>query len=256
MDIQKAGIWKRISAWLFDKILLAIAAVGVAALLSLAFDYDGHLNRYHEIRGQVEETYGISFEITEEEYKSYDAEKKARYDAAYEALNQNTEAVKEYSLLVNFALLIVTFSLLAGYLILEFTVPLFLKHGRTFGKKIFGLAVMKQNLVKVSGPVLFVRTVLGKYAVETMIPVYIVLMTLFGRGNILLVILLFLVPLVNLIMVIATKNNCFLHDLLAMTVVCDYQSQRIFDTPEEVTAFITAEHEAMVAKSREENVFQ
>ena len=65
VDIQKAGIWIRISAWLFDKILLAIAAVGVAALLSLAFDYDGHLNRYHEIRGQVEETYCITLDITE-----------------------------------------------------------------------------------------------------------------------------------------------------------------------------------------------
>ena len=255
-DIQKGGIWKRASAWLFDKILLFILVVGIAALVSLIVDYDGNYNAYMEIRSSVEEEYGISFEITEEEFNGYDAEKQARYNAAYEALNANKEAVRLYSLITNLALLIVTFSFLAAYLILEFTIPLLLKNGMTLGKKIFGLGVMKQNGVKISGPVLFVRTILGKYAVEVMIPVFILIMTFFGRGNIFLIILLALIPIVNLILVIATRNNCFLHDLLAVTVVVDYGSQKIFDTEEEMMAYITEQHETEVSLEYEENIFK
>ena len=33
-DLQKASMWKRVSAWLFDTILLSIVAVGFAFLLS------------------------------------------------------------------------------------------------------------------------------------------------------------------------------------------------------------------------------
>ena len=39
-DVQKAGIGKRISAYIFDLILLVIAATGVAFLLSVLFQYD------------------------------------------------------------------------------------------------------------------------------------------------------------------------------------------------------------------------
>ena len=255
-DIQKGGIWKRASAWLFDKILLFILVVGIAALVSLIVDYDGNYNAYMEIRSSVEEEYGISFEITEEEFNGYDAEKQARYNAAYEALNANKEAVRLYTLITNLALLIVTFSFLLAYLILEFLVPLFMKNGMTLGKKIFGLAVMKQNGVKASGPVMFVRSILGKYAVEIMIPVFIIIMMLFGRGNIFLLILLVLIPLVNIILVIATRNNSFLHDLLAVTVVVDYGSQKIFDTEDDMMAYITEQHEAEVSSEYEENIFK
>ena len=41
-DLQKAGMWKRISAFLFDNILLLVAIVGIAALLSTMLGYDKH----------------------------------------------------------------------------------------------------------------------------------------------------------------------------------------------------------------------
>ena len=34
-DIQKADLWKRIAAWMFDGILTGILAVGIACLLSV-----------------------------------------------------------------------------------------------------------------------------------------------------------------------------------------------------------------------------
>lgn len=255
VEIQKGSFWKRISAFLFDKILLFILAIGTATLLSLIFQYDARLNSYREIRTSIEEEYGITFGITEEEYNSYDEAMKALYDQAYEALNANKEAVRLYSLITNLALLMVTFAFLIAYLILEFMVPLLLKNGMTLGKKIFGLAVMKQNSVRISGPVLFVRSILGKYAVELMIPTFVIIKTLLGQGNILLFILLILVPVVNLIMVIATQNNCFLHDLLSVTVVVDYSSQRIFDTEQEMIDYVTKQHEEQEEAEREEHAF-
>ena len=39
-EIQKAGIWKRIAAWLFDMILVSVLEVGCGVLLSLMLGYD------------------------------------------------------------------------------------------------------------------------------------------------------------------------------------------------------------------------
>ena len=41
-DLQKATMWKRISAWLFDTILLAIVAVLCAWLVSVISGFDGY----------------------------------------------------------------------------------------------------------------------------------------------------------------------------------------------------------------------
>ena len=138
-DVKKGSSWKRISAFLFDLILFAILALLFATLLSRIMGYDEKLSAYQERKGAVEEKYGISFDISESEYLAYNDAKKAVYDEAYRALNADQEAVRLYLLLNNLAVLIVSFSLLLAFLLLEFTVPLLFKHGRTLGKKIFSL---------------------------------------------------------------------------------------------------------------------
>ncbi|MBR4767625.1 MAG: RDD family protein [Lachnospiraceae bacterium] len=255
LELQKGSIWKRISAYLFDVIVISIVAMLFATLLSWVLRYDKTLDEYNAVRGEVEAEYGVSFDIRESEYNTYDEEKKARYDAAYEALNQNQEAVRLYALLINFEFIIITASIILAFLVMEFVLPLILKEGRTLGKKIFGLAVIRPNLVRISGPVLFIRTILGKCVVETLIPVFVILLTAFGKGNIFLVILLFLIPIVNLVLFFATRNHTVLHDLLSVTVVCDYQSQRIFDTEDDLIRFKEEQHAAQVDHSREEHVF-
>ena len=44
ITLQKANLGKRIIAAIFDGILVSILAVGVAALLSLAFGYNGYID--------------------------------------------------------------------------------------------------------------------------------------------------------------------------------------------------------------------
>lgn len=251
-DIQRASIWKRFAAWLLDVILLSILAAGVAFLLSLAFGYDAKLEAYQSIISEAGEKHGVDLSLSEQEIEALPEDVKARYAAAYDDLNSNDEALRLLTLTVNLSLVITTAGILASYLILEFFLPLFVfKNGRTIGKKVFSLALVRNNGVRINGPVLFIRTVLGKYAVETMIAAYIVIMFLFGRADLIMIILFFLVPVINLILLFATRNHTPIHDLLAGTVLVDFESQMIFDTEEDLIEYKKKVHGESVENLRE-----
>ena len=254
-DVKRGSSWKRISAFLFDLIIFSIAALLFATLFSYLLHYDDRLSEYQARQSAVEERYGITFDISESEYMAYTEEQKAVYDQAFEALNADQEAVRLYVLLNNLAVLIVSFALLAGFLILEFLIPLSLREGRSLGKRIFGLCVVRQSGVRISGPVLFIRTILGKYAIETLIPAYILIMFFFGKANIFLVILFALIILSNIILFLFSRYHLALHDLIAVTVVADYETQQIFESEEAKADFIAKEEEERIRMSREENVF-
>ena len=116
------------------------------------------------------------------------------------------------------------------------------------GKRIFGLCVIRTDCVKMSPVQLFVRTLLGKFAVETMIPIYLIMMIFWGivglGGTLVLVLLL----LVEIILLIATRRNAAIHDLLAGTVVADYTSQMIFDSSEALLAYQKRIHAEQAAR--------
>ena len=100
------------------------------------------------------------------------------------------------------------------------------------GKKIFGIALMRTDGVKVTPFMMCVRTILGKYTVETMIPILIVIMLLFqlvGVGGTLVIALILLAQIIALF---ATSTNSAIHDLFACTVAVDMASQRMFESPE------------------------
>ena len=235
-DLQKASILKRISAWLLDAILLAVLAVGFASGLSALVDYDGHMEKLEAYITGYEQEFGIDPEMTEEKFNAMTEEEQKAYEAACaaadEAVLADTEAMRTYSILANLSMVVITLSILLGIVLLEFVVPMLLKNGQTVGKKIFGIAVMRTSGVRVNGVCIFIRAVLGKYAVETMIPVFMVLMLLFGMiGSTAFVVMLVLL-LIQLLLVIITKTNSLIHDKLADTVTVDMASQMIFDTEE------------------------
>ena len=227
-DIQKAGLWKRIAAGILDGILLAVLAVGVAFLLGEFLGYDGYNTTLNESYTYYEEQYGIRFQITGEEYEALPPQEQEAYDAAYDALIRDETAMKAYNMVLNLSLLITTGGLLVACLLLEFVLPLLLGNGQTAGKKVFGLGVVRVDGVRTTPLQMFVRTVLGKFTVEIMIPVYVLLMIFFnvtGLGGTLLLLAL----LVAQILIMAlNRNNSLIHDLLAGTVVVDVASQMIF----------------------------
>lgn len=236
-DLQKADLWKRISAGIFDGMLAAMLAVGVAFLLSLAFGYDSQNETLNAAYEKYETQYGVTFNISAEQYDAMTEEEKANYQAAYDALVSDEEAMHTYNVVVNLMLLMTSLGILAGIVLMEFVVPLFFGNGQTLGKKIFGICLMRTDGVKLNTMQLFVRTVLGKFAIETMIPVYILLMLFMGAANIFNLLLLAAIALAQAVIVVVTRNNSLIHDLLAGTVVVDYASQRIFTSTQDLIEY-------------------
>lgn len=243
-DLQKAGIWKRLSAWLFDALLVGMLAVGFGVLLSSLLGYNGYNDALNQTYDRYEAEYGVTFEITQSDYQAMSEPQRRNYDDAYRALVADRDAIYLYNMVLQLTLVITTLGILSAFLVWEFLVPLLLGNGQTLGKKIFGLCLMRTDGVKVNNLQLFARAVLGKFTVETMIPVYILLLIFWGSiglGGTLILLGLLAAQVISLAV---THTNSALHDLLAGTVVVDI-SQTIFPTPE-----AKLEHQKKVAAER------
>ncbi len=247
-DLQKASIWKRMSAALLDVILLGILVVGVAFALSVLFNYDSYSETLSNAYAEYESTYGIVFEITEEQYKNMPTEQMQKYDEAYSALIVDEDAMYAYNMVVNLTLTIASLSILFAYMILEFFVPKFFGNGQTIGKKIFSIGVMRTDGIQVSSPLMFIRTVLGKFTIETMIPVLIMVMISFNSIGVIGIIILALILIMEIVLMIRTNTNAMIHDVLAKTVVIDMASQMIFNNEEEMLTYKKKVHEEYVSR--------
>lgn len=247
-DMQRANMWKRIAAFVLDIILLATLAVGFSVAVSAIAGYDRTQARLNDYYAQYEQTWNITFDLSQEEYEALSEEEAERYAAAYQALISDEEAMYTYNLVVNLTLVITSLGIFFAFLALEFAVPLFFGNGQTVGKKIFGVCVMYVNSVKITPPGLFIRSVLGKYTIETMIPVLIMLMIYFNTIGVLGMGILGLILLLQIILLVATRNRTPIHDLLANTVVVDMASQRIFASEAEMLEYRKKIHAEAVAK--------
>ena len=227
-DLQKGSLLKRASAWLLDLILLCVLAAGVAALATDLLNYDTHYNTLNACKEAYEKEYNVSFNITQDDYDKMTPEAQKNYQAAMDALNADEAAVVAYNMLVNLSLVVVSVSVLLSYLGLEFAVPLLFGNGQTVGKKVFALGVMKSNGVKLNAVSLFVRTVLGKFTIETMIPLAILIL--------------------QVALMITSRTNSPIHDALAQTVVVDLHSQLIFGDEDQLMAYKKKAHEDMVRR--------
>ena len=236
-DLQKASLWKRVSAFLFDFILMSVITVLFALLLSWITGYDGYQRTFTAGYQRMEEEYGIRLDLSYEEYQALNEDQVAQLNDAYDALRQDPAAMRAYQMIRTLSQLIISLSILIAVLVWEFLIPLKLGDGRTLGKKIFGLAVMKTNGVRINTVSLFIRALLGKYTIEIMIPVLIILMIYWGAIGIIAPIILAGILIVEMCVMFFTQTNSLIHDLLADTVVVDYMSQMIFDTPEAMIAY-------------------
>lgn len=231
-DIQKASLWKRFAAALLDLILVVIIVTGMFAILSGWFGVDRYVAEIGQIYDRYEEKYDLNYDMTAEEFAALPEAEQTAYNervlAADRELRSNPEEINLYIKTMLVILAVITIGILVAMLILEFGVPLLFGNGQTVGKKVFSLAVIRQDSVAITPLQLFVRTILGKFAVETMIPVCIAIMYTMGLMNLFLLLLIAALAIGEIAILIVTRNNCLLHDLIAGTVVVDYSSQRIF----------------------------
>lgn len=250
VDLQKASMWKRVAAWMFDVILISILATGFGLILSGVMGYDEQSKKMDDFYTKYEAEYNVDFNMTQEKYDAMTPQEQDNYKAACEAVAADKEMNETYTLVVNQSLIIVSIGILLSIVALEFVVPMLFGNGQTIGKKIFAIGVMRNDYVKVNGMQMFARAILGKYTIETMFPLYLVILSflgVLGLTGTLIVIALFLV---EVIMLGASKNNSQIHDVLAGTIVVDMTSQRIFESVEARIEFSKRIHaEAAARKS-------
>ena len=235
IDLQKAGLWKRIAAAILDLILLSILAVGGCWALTAVTDYDGRLQQADAIKTAYEQEYGIPSDV---DYSNMTAEQQEAVAKADAALANDPEAIKAISTMQNLMLIIPTFGILLAVLILEFVLPLILKNGATVGKKVFGLGLVRSDCVRVNHLQLFTRALLGKFTIEIMIPLYLVIMIFQGSLGSMGLFVIGAILLLQVILYFATRTHSLIHDLMAGTVVVDTASQRIFANDEDRIAYL------------------
>lgn len=236
-DLQRASMLKRISAWLLDTIMLVIVATLMAFLLSMLLNYDSYSDRLDARYAYYEAEYGVTRNLTQEQVDAMTPEQLDRLETASQALSEDEEALHAYGMMIQLMIVITSLSLLLAYIVTEWAVPLALGNGQTIGKKIFGIAVMRQDGVRVNGVCMFIRTVLGKFTIETMIPVMMVLMLFFGSIGAVGWLITGVILIIEIALLVTTRERCMIHDKLANTVTVDLASQMIFQSPEALLAY-------------------
>ena len=247
-DLQKASFMKRAAAFLLDIILVVVLATGIGMVLSAALKYDTYNEALAQCQASYEAKYEVSFDITNADYAAMTEAEQKYLDEAYADFAKDEVAIYNYNMVINLSLVILSLAVLIAYLLLEFAVPLVLGNGQTVGKKMFAIAVMKDNGVKINAVSLCIRTLLGKYTFETMIPLLLILMIFWNAIGIVGPIVIFGILIIQVVLMITSKTNATIHDKLSQTVVVDMQSQMIFNTEQEMRAYKARLHEEQVKK--------
>ncbi len=242
LSLQKASFWKRISAYLFDFIVTIMLALAFSTAITAVCGYDQKAAEVNDYYTRYEEQFQIDFDISEEDYNLLTDAQKQVYNDAQKALNNDAGFQKVYQDVFYLTLLMHGGGAFLAFLVWYFILPLCFGYGRTLGKKIFGLAVIRTNFVKVSNPVLFIRTMVGMYAIETMMPIALITMISFNMMDVVGLITIGLLGILQLAMLIVTQTNSAIHDLLTDTVVVEYENQQIFDTQEDLLKYQQEEH--------------
>ncbi len=252
-SIQKANFWKRFSAWLIDIVLVLLLSVALSIPMLEILQFDSYSEQLGAIqasyRTEIETQYSVKLDISEEDYNALSKTEKDNYDAASKALNDLLAADETFMELRadRFTAIVtdVCVTVFLGVLITHLVIPLFLKNGQTLGKKTFGLCVIRTNGVKITHTQLFVRSVVGIFAIETAAVAFLLMVIPVGT------IAAILVQALQIGVMIKTDTNSSIHDLLADTAVVDFVSQKIFETEEERAEFI-ARMEAEEAEAQKD----
>lgn len=249
-DLQKPTLFKRLSAWLFDSIIIVILITGFAFAISGVIGFDNQLSKLEGYYTEYSEKYDIDLEISQSDFDKLSKEEQQIYADANKLFQADKRVVKAYSLIFGSTVIMTAISILLAVLVWEFAIPLFLKNGQTVGKKVFGVAVMRTNGVKITPVQLFIRSILGKYTFEIMLPVFSVILIVFGGAGVFGLIMLAVILIAQLISLLVTRRTrSALHDLLSDTVTVDLASQLIFDTQEDLIKYKEEQHAKMVERS-------
>ena len=215
--LQKAPFFKRLLAlmldWIFIVILIFICVIPMSFLMKV----DEYSEKFDHYYSEYEKKYGVKFDLTEEQFNAMTEEELKLYEEAYNALISDEGANKAHDALFKRILGSIELSILAGYLVMDVLFPLMLKNGQTLGKRVFNLAVLRTAGEPTNMLTILSRTVLGKFTVQTVIPVLVVCSILMGSLNPIGILYVVAILVANIVLLI--KKDKALHDVMADTIV-------------------------------------
>ena len=118
-DLQKASMWKRISAFLFDGILLSVITVLIAWGLSALLGYDGYNRTVNESYERYGQEYQVDLRMTLTEYEALTPEEAQRVDEAFAAMNADVKALRAHQMMLQLSVLILSLGFFFAYLTLH-----------------------------------------------------------------------------------------------------------------------------------------
>lgn len=233
---------KRLAAWFIDLILILVVATGAALMTSMIYGYDNYNDTCYQKEIQyeiyVEDPEG-KVEINDKKYTiCYEIEGVSKEEATqrYEELYKDIEYKEAYLKRSQGQVIIITSAIVVSLTILEFIVPLILKHGRTIGMKFFDIGYVTDEGIDTNFKTVFVRFLFGKLVVGALIPYSGIMLSLMMPTYYTLVgfIAIFGVIGINLLLLFTTPEKRGVHDFIAKCVPCDNSCQIYFKTVEEL----------------------
>lgn len=236
-EFYKAKPIKRFAAYVIDMILLLAITFGVMVPMCSWLGYANSREELVPFYEKYSQEYGIDLQISGTEYDELSEKQKEAYDKAYDAMNQDKEALYVMNKILFTVLASAAAGFLVGYAILEVALPLIFKNGQTIGKKAMKLCVMHKDHVLVSPWQVIFRAILGKYFIGTLIPMVLLALPELKIWIISGSFILAIIAMTQAFIVLMSQANCGIHDKLFNTVVADFEQQYIFDTLEERRAY-------------------
>ena len=229
--INNASVLKRAMAFLVDLILLIVLATGLLYVSGKVFDYDGNYAKLEE----KYEYYGIYTGTTTDGVKDacvieYNEDGSIKEDDPcylnWKAFNADEEAMYYRTKCDNLMLLMLSSSTFLAVIILEFILPLIFKNGRTLGSLLMHIGLIRSDGVKATPVQLFARAVIGRWGIETMIPLLSFAFAMVNpSGGLMGMIIIFVFLIIETICIGFTKNHTSIHDLIPGLVCVDNDSQ-------------------------------
>lgn len=240
IEPKVAAAHKRFAAFFIDLVVFILLLTGVTWIVG---DIAGY-NRNAELLEEKYVEHGIY--IVDEKTNEYifcDTTQKVCQDG-WVTFNKDEEACKYYDKSVELTTLILTISVFVTYAALEFVVPLLFKNGQTIGMFILKIGLVSNDGVRVNHKQMFVRFIIGKYIVATMIPIYGLIFLFFNLYGGLLGLIAFASILgIDLLMTLASPKKAGIANSISSCYACDLDTSMIYDTIEEVNAIKGAEQE-------------
>jgi len=238
---KKPKLVKRIAAWIVDFILFLVLATGFAFFLSFATNYDHYVN--------VVNDKAIAYNVAEKDEETgkvvYYDENTPGIQDKLQQLYKDQEFVKAYQMRRNCIFIIVLGGETLSLVILEFVLPLVLKHGRTIGMRFFDVGYVTDDGIDPPFKNIFVRFLFGRLLLTAIIPTICVILVLYGYlgASYALISIIFLAIeiLLNIYMLCIGPEKRGLHDYIARMKPVDNSCQIYCKTTQELAANQAAE---------------